>query len=291
MVSGGLRAVMRLRAGVVLFAVSWLPLPQAYISLTGLHGRPALLARGIGWGIETVLGILGILLAGAAAKAALKHVGWRHLPVTLWIMFRTGAVPVEESHGDAPTDRANMRPYQVGYADLPPGAASGRHNEDTTRNAGGIAQSTSRNSTSHGGWAMSRGPMELVMIEFPDAVPGERLAPELKRLLDAGVIRVVDLAFIERTSDGDVSTFELSEREGEAAYEALDIIPETIDGLISEADLAALSENVDPGSTAAVILFEHMWANQLRDMVAAADGTVVYGERIPEAIAEAVATT
>jgi len=136
---------------------------------------------------------------------------------------------------------------------------------------------------------MTRGPMELIMIEFPDAVPGERLAPELRRLLDAGVIRVVDLAFIERTSDGDVSTFELSEREGEPAYEALDIIPETIDGLISEADLAALAENVDAGSTAAVILFEHMWANRLRDMVAAADGTVVYGERIPEAVAEAVA--
>jgi len=135
---------------------------------------------------------------------------------------------------------------------------------------------------------MSRGPMELVMIEFPGAVPGERLAPELKRLLDAGVIRVVDLAFIERTSDGEVATFELSEREGEPAYEALDIVPETIDGLISDADLAALADNVDPGSTAAVILFEHLWANRLRDMVAAADGTVVYGERIPEAVAEAV---
>jgi Family of unknown function (DUF6325) len=177
-----------------------------------------------------------------------------------------------------------MVPELPRYADLPSTTVAARHNESTTHNAGGIAQSTS-----HGGWAMSRGPMELVMIEFPDAVPGERLAPELKRLLDAGVIRVVDLAFIERTSDGDVSTFELSEREGEAAYEALDIIPETIDGLISEADLSALAENVDPGSTAAVILFEHMWANQLRDMVAAADGTVVYGERIPEAIAEAVA--
>jgi uncharacterized membrane protein len=130
--------------------------------------------------------------------------------------------------------------------------------------------------------------MELVMIEFPDAVPGEQLAPELKRLLDAGVIRVVDLAFIERNADGDVATFELSEREGDPAYEALDVIPETIDGLISDADLAALAENVEPGSTAAVILFEHMWANRLREMVTAVDGVVVYGERIPAEVAEAV---
>jgi uncharacterized membrane protein len=129
--------------------------------------------------------------------------------------------------------------------------------------------------------------MELVMIEFPNAVPGERLAPELKRLLDTGVIRVVDLAFIERDADGEVATFELSEREDDPAYEALDVIPETIDGLISDADLAALADNVDPGSTAAVILFEHLWANRLREMVAAADGTVVYGERIPEEVAEA----
>ena len=137
---------------------------------------------------------------------------------------------------------------------------------------------------------MSRGPMELVMIEFPDHVPGEQLAPELKRLLDAGVIRVVDLAFIERNRDGVMSTFELSEREGEAAYEALDLIPETIDGLISEADLTALAENVGAGSTAAVLLFEHMWAHKLRDIVTAADGTVVYGERIPEVVAEAAAS-
>jgi len=130
--------------------------------------------------------------------------------------------------------------------------------------------------------------MELVMIEFPDAVPGEQLAPELRRLLDAGVIRVVDLAFIERNADGEVATFELSEREGDPAYEALDVIPETIDGLISDADLTALADNVDSGSTAAVILFEHVWANRLKEMVTAAHGAVVYGERIPEAVADAV---
>lgn len=234
--------------------------------------------------VETIVGIVGLLLAGAAAKSALHRVGWRGLPKTLWIMFRSGHVPTERVRNERTGESEETRSDQARYGDLPPSTAAPRDNGGATRDAGGAMQSTSP-----GGWVMSRGPMELVMIEFPDAVPGERLAPELKRLLDAGVIRVVDLAFIERTSDGDVSTFELSEREGEAAYEALDIIPETIDGLISEADLAALAENVDAGSTAAVILFEHVWANQLRDMVAAADGTVVYGERIPEAVAEAVA--
>jgi hypothetical protein len=276
--------VIRLRVGVLLFVLSWLPFPQVVISIMDLHGPRAFEVRSIGWVVEALVGLLGLLLAGAAAKSAVHRVGWRGLPKTLWIMFRTGRVPagpVANGHSVEPDE---IPSDQARYADLPPATAATGDNGGATRDADGTVQSRST-----GGWVMSRGPMELVMIEFPDAVPGERLAPELKRLLDAGVIRVVDLAFIERTSDGDVSTFELSEREGEAAYEALDIIPETIDGLISEADLAALSENVDAGSTAAVILFEHMWANRLRDMVAAADGTVVYGERIPEAVAEAVA--
>ena len=275
---------LRLRIGVLLFVLSWLPFPQVVISIMGLHGARAFEVRGIGWVVEAVVGLAGLLLAGAAAKSAVHRVGWRGLPKTLWIMFRTGRVPTERLDDELTAESEEMPSEQVRYGDLPPLTAAARDNGNATCDLGGTVQSTSP-----GGWVMSRGPMELVMIEFPDAVPGERLAPELKRLLDAGVIRVVDLAFIERTSDGDVSTFELSEREGEAAYEALDIIPETIDGLISEADLAALAENVDAGSTAAVILFEHMWANRLRDMVAAADGTVVYGERIPEAVAEAVA--
>jgi hypothetical protein len=88
-------AVLRLRLGVGLFVASWLPIPQLYVWIAGLKGSAASEARLIGWGIEWTVGIIGLILAGAAAKTVLKRVGWRGLPRVLWTMLRTGAIPVE----------------------------------------------------------------------------------------------------------------------------------------------------------------------------------------------------
>src|SRR5262249_4247617 len=111
-----------------------------------------------------------------------------------------------------------------------------------------------------GGVPMSRGPVEFVVIDFPGDVPGEQRVPEMARLVDSGVIKVVDVAFVTRTPEGKVERYELGDRAGEPGYEALDRVVETVDGLIAATDLDAIAEGVESGHTAAVLLFENTWA-------------------------------
>lgn len=137
---------------------------------------------------------------------------------------------------------------------------------------------------------MSRGPMELTVVEFPGHVPGDELAPELTRLVNADVIRIVDLVFIEKDANGDVSVFELRDREGEDAYEAFDELVYAVEGLIADEDLDEIAADVNAGNVAAVLLVEHMWAAKLAQITRDAGGQVVWTERIPAAVVEAVAS-
>jgi uncharacterized membrane protein len=135
---------------------------------------------------------------------------------------------------------------------------------------------------------MGRGPLELIAVEYPGAVPGRALAPELRRLVDAGVIKIIDIAFVMKDADGTVTAFEISEREGDDDFEALDEVVQTIDGFIADDDIAEIGQDLEPGMTASLLLFEHAWMRELREIVSGAGGEVVMTERIPAVVADAV---
>ena len=133
--------------------------------------------------------------------------------------------------------------------------------------------------------------MELTVVEFPGPVPGEQLAPELRRLVEADVIRIVDLVFLEKDANGDVVVYELRDREGEDDYEAFDELVYAVEGLIADEDLDEIAADVEAGNTAAVLLVEHVWAAKLAEITRAAGGEVIWTERIPAAVVEAVGAT
>ena len=74
---------MRLRVGVILWAMSWIP----YGLILGLSGVWLTLS----WGFEVLLGILGIALAGTAFASAVKAKGWRGAPQVAWDSLLHGA--------------------------------------------------------------------------------------------------------------------------------------------------------------------------------------------------------
>ena len=88
---------MRVRLGLGLFVFSWLPIAQVTISMAGMHGSTAEEFRGVVWGIQWVLGIMGLVIAGTAVAGVVKHSGWRHTPALVWQMLRTGNVPPDRS--------------------------------------------------------------------------------------------------------------------------------------------------------------------------------------------------
>jgi hypothetical protein len=84
------RQVFRLRLGLGLFVFSWLPIAQVAISIAGWSNGTAHAVRVGVWTAQYIIGIAGLLIAGRAAAQAVRKVGWRHTPVALWQMLRTG---------------------------------------------------------------------------------------------------------------------------------------------------------------------------------------------------------
>ena len=127
------------------------------------------------------------------------------------------------------------------------------------------------------------GPVEYIVIRFEgDRLSGDIL-PALNDLLDRGLVRMIDIAVVSKDRDGTVSILETQELSPEIASAFLAMTGEA-SGLLSEADLQALAEDLAPGTTAAALLFEHVWATRFAVAVRAANGELVLSERIPDAV-------
>ncbi|MBB6037592.1 DUF6325 family protein [Phytomonospora endophytica] len=140
---------------------------------------------------------------------------------------------------------------------------------------------------------MSRAEVDFVVVEFPGNVISGKVAEQLRELAARDIIRVIDLVFVTKAEDGTVTSAELPQLDGEE-FTSFDPVAQSLDGLIGEEDIATVGEMIPAGSTACVLLFEHLWATWLRDAIDAAGGRVHHLERIPaeavEEVAAAVAT-
>jgi Family of unknown function (DUF6325) len=133
---------------------------------------------------------------------------------------------------------------------------------------------------------MSIGPVEYLIVAFPGNQFKGEIVPALQEQVEAGNIRIIDLAFVMKDGDGAVVTAELGDLDSEVfkAFDALS--PETM-GLLNEEDLAAAGEELDPNSSAALLVWEDVWATKIRDAIVNAGGEVLDLERVPYQVVEA----
>lgn len=125
---------------------------------------------------------------------------------------------------------------------------------------------------------MPVGPVEYVLIGFPgNRVSGE-IVPALADLIDRGTIRLLDLVFIMKDADGNALAIEVDEQEELSVFAGLE---GEVGGLIGEADLAHAAEALDPGTSAALLVWEDLWAIPLVEALRAAGGELIEGSRIP----------
>jgi hypothetical protein len=85
----------RLRVGILLMALSWFPFAQILIYIAQNNGRltsssSANTFRLIIWGIQIIVGLIGVALVGKLAVEEAKKAGWRKTPRRLWQLFRHG---------------------------------------------------------------------------------------------------------------------------------------------------------------------------------------------------------
>jgi hypothetical protein len=103
------------------------------------------------------------------------------------------------------------------------------------------------------------GPISYLIVEFPgNRMTGEGL-PILVDLVDRGLIRILDLLFVTREDDGSLSVVELRDLDRDGQLD-LAIFEGVSAGLLDETDLADAASVIEPGSSAAILLFENRWA-------------------------------
>lgn len=130
------------------------------------------------------------------------------------------------------------------------------------------------------------GPVEYMVVSFPGNKFRGDIAPALAELAHNNVIRVIDLAFVLKDADGSVAAMELEDIDSDAGR-AFQTIEAEIGELVSEDDLRAVGETLEPNSSAAVLVWEDVWASKLATAISEADGVLLDLERIPRPVVEA----
>ena len=125
------------------------------------------------------------------------------------------------------------------------------------------------------------GPVDWIVVQFPGTDYGKgRVAPLLTDLVDRELIRVLDIVFLKKDQDGHLETAEFSDVDDSELGEFR--AAETyLAAVLSEQDVFDLAETIEPGNSAAVLVWENIWAAPFGTAVREAGGQLVASGRIP----------
>jgi uncharacterized protein DUF6325 len=127
------------------------------------------------------------------------------------------------------------------------------------------------------------GPVEYMVVAFPGNKFRGEIAPALQELVDSGTVRIIDLAFVVKDADGDVAALEVSDLDPDVQA-ALEGTGAEATGLFNEEDLMAAAEELEPNSSAALLVWEDLWAARLAQAIRDANGVLLDLERIPHEV-------
>jgi hypothetical protein len=130
------------------------------------------------------------------------------------------------------------------------------------------------------------GPVDYLIVAFPGNKFRGEIAPALAELVDAGTIRIMDVAFVGKDADGEVAAFELTELDPDVR-EGLERMGIEVTGLFNEEDLMAAAEELDRDSSAALLVWENLWAAKVAQAMRDAGGVLFDFGRIPHEVVQA----
>ena len=130
---------------------------------------------------------------------------------------------------------------------------------------------------------MSIGPVEYLILGFPGDRYDEGIAPALGELVESGAVRILDILFVSKNGRGHVSVREFDELDPSLGFAALE---GRADGVLNENDADLAGQALEPNTSAILVLWEDRWARPLADVVRAAGGMIVGGQRVPPEVVE-----
>lgn len=124
------------------------------------------------------------------------------------------------------------------------------------------------------------GPVDYLVIEFPgNKMNGEGL-PLLVDLVDRGIVRILDFAFVTKESDGSIHATALTDLDGDGDLD-LTVFDGASSGLLDEGDIAEAGGVLQPNCSAAVLVYENVWAAPLAVALRRSGAQMVASGRIP----------
>jgi len=128
-------------------------------------------------------------------------------------------------------------------------------------------------------------PLEYALIAFVDAKFSGKIVPELVDLASRGIVRFVDIAFIQKEADGTTRTLELNDLEPDL-YEMFVPLGEHVSSLFTNDDLQIAADRLPEKAAALLILWENLWVEGLRSAVKDAGGHLVERAQIAPEVME-----
>lgn len=124
------------------------------------------------------------------------------------------------------------------------------------------------------------GPVDYLVVKFPGNKFSGKIVPELTDLEKKGIIRVIDLVLVVKDANGKLFVTEAKDLKGDVgrAYAAL---TSNLHEWFYEGDINAISSSLPNDSSAALLLFENIWAIGFKKALLDADAELVDMGRIP----------
>jgi hypothetical protein len=130
------------------------------------------------------------------------------------------------------------------------------------------------------------GPVDYLIVAFPGNEFRGEIAPALADLVEAGTIRIIDLAFVGKDSDGEIVAFELNDLDPDVR-EGFEKAGVEVNGLFNEDDLMSAGEELEPNTSAALLVWENVWARDVAQKMRDAGGVLLDFERLPHEVVQA----
>lgn len=125
------------------------------------------------------------------------------------------------------------------------------------------------------------GPIDYLILEFPQAQFTGEGVPLLLDLVDRGIVRILDLAVVKVNEDGQAISVDLQQVIDESGASEWEVFVGASAGLLDQGDLDAAAAISSPGAALAILVYENSWAAPFAAAMRRAGGQMVAFGRIP----------
>ena len=130
------------------------------------------------------------------------------------------------------------------------------------------------------------GPVDYLVVAFPGNQFKGEIGPALAELVEDGTIRIIDIAFVAKDEEGNAVAMELTELD-EDVQAGLEKMGIEVGGLFNEDDLMDAADDLPPNSSAALLVWENVWARKVAQAMRDAGGELLAFDRLPHEVVQA----